>query len=383
MIRSLRLIALASAVGTGVASAASLQLVEAWQNGTPLPSSTGQFTTEAECAEIVAFNLLIAPYYGYAINWEAGTFTDPVSHITIRQSCVQAEPVYDDPRHPFSEPAPFPVQCPPVGAGTDIWFIYGQSNGGNFGRGRYAAGGATYAYAGNGQCYPLRDPIVGGQGTGAAPWTRLADLMVGRIGPGGVPIERVIVINRATGGSLIERWAGGGDLNGYLSWSLRDAIANGFTPTRIFQHQGESNAAPTAWADLPSRSSAYQAAFASVLVTIRGLGLTAPVYVAQATICNARDANNPSPHDVLWRGPDEYIWKEIGRLAIRDAQQSVVTGVNIKAGPNTDLIDWRKRADGCHFNEGGLVEHAQRWYDVLVNSATPMTTRATTRKSGH
>src|SRR5262245_22752062 len=79
------------------ANAAALQLREAWHNGASLPSSSGQITTEAECKEIVAHNLSIAPTFGYAVNVQAGTFTDRASGITIRQSCVPAEPWSDNP----------------------------------------------------------------------------------------------------------------------------------------------------------------------------------------------------------------------------------------------------------------------------------------------
>jgi hypothetical protein len=370
MIRWLQAIALMSAVGTSVANAASLQLLEAWQNETPLPSSTGQITTDAECAHIVTYNLSIAPDFGYTVDLHAETFSDPESGIKIKQSCVPAEPFYEIPLHPFAGRAPpiSPVACPAVDGGTDIWFIYGQSGADNSSRGRYTAAGSTYAYAGNGQCYPLSDPIVGTTGSDAGPWTRLADKFVGQMGLNGIPVKSIVVINRAVGSSSIEQWAAGGDLNDHLASSLQDAISHGFTPTRIFQHQGEVNAREVAWVDFNAVSSSYQKAFASVLRTIRNLGIVAPIYVATATICNYRDANNPSPRGALWRGPDEYVWKEIGRLAIRDAQRSVVTGVNIKAGANTDLIDWRKRAagDGCHLGEAGLAEHAQLWYDALT-----------------
>jgi len=36
-------------------------------------------------------------------------------------------------------------------------------------------------------------------------------------------------------------------------------------------------------------------------------------------------------------------------------------------GPNTDLIDYRDRYDGCHFSGRGLDKHAQSWLEVLKN----------------
>jgi hypothetical protein len=350
----------------GQCGAASLQFVEAWRNGVSLPSSTGQITSDQECAEIVAHNFNTAPSFGYAVDLDAGTFRDDASAIAIKQSCVPAEPFYTNPAHPFSGEIPrlAPRPCPPVGPGTEVWFIYGQSNAGNFGQGRYTARAHAYAYAGNGECYQLGDPVAGAEGSDAGPWARLADLMEGQTALDGVPIDRIIAINRAVGGSRLEDWAPGGSSNDRLVSSIRDAIAHGFSPTRIFQHQGEANAGPDV------TEAGYRSAFAATSKSIRQAGSRAPIWVAIASICNYRTMEYPSLPDVLWREPDFYITKESNRATVRSAQSSLANGVDVRAGPNTDLIDWRKRAsgDGCHFGEAGLIEHAQRWFDALTGN---------------
>jgi hypothetical protein len=77
---------------------------------------------------------------------------------------------------------------------------------------------------------------------------------------------------------------------------------------------------------------------------LRSYEVTAPVYVAQASICN-------SP-------PNETI---------RDAQRALVDpSLGIFAGPDTDTIGLEDRFDGCHMAESGLVKHAELWVEVLA-----------------
>ena len=353
----------------------ALQTVTAWQGGTMLPSSSGQVTSLSECNAIIAANLSAAPSLGYTVNSSQGTFTDPESNITIKQGCVDAEPFYEAaPKHPFSGPAPVATPIPwSIGVCTEVILTIGQSNGSNSGRGRYTAGPYTWGYGGNGVFYPASDPMPGTDGTDASPWPRLADLLMGRTHISSncqAGINRVIIAARSVGGSCISQWAPGGSLNSYLVSSIQDMLSHGLVPTRILWHQGECDAGTIPWASYSATSSAYQIAISNMLSSIRQLGITAPIYVAIATICNLRTSDNPSPHDVLWRDPSFYVQKEIARLAIRNAQSAVVTGENIRAGANTDTIDWRMRAagDGCHGDERFLFEHARRWTTALTGA---------------
>src|SRR5262249_52424090 len=158
--------------------------------------------------------------FGYVVDQQAGTFTDQASGVMIRQSCVPAEPFYENPVHPFSGAGPSLVQSPwTIGVCTEVLLTLGQSNGGNFGRGRYTAGAYTWAYAGGGTSFQLSDPVAGQGGTDASPWPRLADLMLGgpHINPAcPAAINRVIVAARNIGGTCIAEYAPGGDLNHYL-----------------------------------------------------------------------------------------------------------------------------------------------------------------------
>jgi hypothetical protein len=340
----------------------AIQMVTATLDGVSLPPSTGQVTDFANCRRIVANNLASAPALGYVV--QSGNFTDPATHITITQDCLSASNLYDPaPIHPFDSSAPdlVSVPCPAVGPGTDVWFIFGQSNAGNFGDGRHKANKHGYAYAGNGICFQLNDPIAGGQGTDAGPWARLADKTMGGTGLDRMPIANIIVIERAIGGSSVKAWMPGGSQNPYLIAQLQDAIVHGLTPTRLFWIQGEAD---VGFLD----GSTWAADFNAMLSSVRLLGAAAPIYVATATICNERGSENYPATEVLNRPADWYIWSEAGRIQIRKAQAAVVNGADVRRGPNLDLIDISRRRDGCHFGPRGLDDHAEAWFQILTRS---------------
>src|SRR5262249_26266449 len=84
--------------------------------------------------------------------------------------------------------------------------------------------------------------------------------------------------------------------------------------------------------------------FMNIHAALRRYGVAAPIYVAQATICN-------SPrHEV-----------------IRAAQRSVVNPkLGILSGPDSDTIGPEHRYDGCHMAESGLIRHAELWVEALT-----------------
>jgi len=338
-----------------------VQTVTASQNGVALPSSTGQAVTYATCQQVIANNLTVAPRLGYTVNTAAGTFTDPQTGITIQQGCTPAAPFYiPAPNRPGgSIPSFVAVPCPMQGPGTDVWYIIGQSNAGNNGDGRYTAGAGVFMYAGNGQCYPASDPIVGTDGAGAGPWARLADLMLGQSGLNGNKIANIVIIDRAVGGSSVANWAQGGIFNAKITASLNDALANGYTPTRLVWVQGESDV------DMPPAT--YINDFFSMLQTIRQLGLTAPIWVATTTICNLRTSADPHDQDVINRTPDSYISIEAGRQSLRATQQYLGhANINFHEGANLDSLDIGLRRDGCHLGSYGLDQEAQLWLQAFT-----------------
>jgi len=224
---------------------------------------------------------------------------------------------------------------------------------GNYSEGRYTAGPDTYAYAGGGPCYPLSDPVAGGYGEDAGPWTRLADLMMNQVGLDSSSINRIVVVERAIASSSITDWIPGGAYNGYLVAQIKEAIANGLTPTRIIFSQGEANA------DGDMTTQQWANNFNAILASIRSTGAAAPVYVSQETICNYRTSDNPSPAEIVTRTPDYYVMHELGQIAI-------VNGTSVRAGPNLDQIGAQMRADGCHMGYAGLAMEANLWMDALT-----------------
>jgi hypothetical protein len=68
-----------------------------------------------------------------------------------------------------------------------------------------------------------------------------------------------------------------------------------------------------------------------------------PIYIAQASRC----------------------YKNRGVSGLRDAQRSVVNGVDVLPGPNTDDIGRSHRWDGCHLSTEGLDMAANMWIDAI------------------
>src|SRR6202035_4728773 len=68
-----------------------LQTVTASIKDVALPSSTGQIVPRALAEEVIAANRKLAPSFGYRLEHD-GSFTDPVSGITIQQGYVPAAP---------------------------------------------------------------------------------------------------------------------------------------------------------------------------------------------------------------------------------------------------------------------------------------------------
>jgi hypothetical protein len=340
-----------------------LQTVTASIRGVALPPSSGQIIPRALAEEVIATNLKLAPKFGYRVEPE-GSFTDPASGITIKQSYVVAAPDYIIPAYPAGENArPHPIEPGAFGRGTFKLFVWGQSIAANAGHGRYSARNAdkTSVYA-DGRFYACSDPIVGAEGPGGSVWSRLADSVLDR--PiNNSTVSQVVIGCCAQGSTSINDWAPGGSEAPRLHRCLSDYITNVGQPTHLAYSQGEADVnhlSTEQWVDQ------WQTMFASV----RELGCTSKIWTSIETICNFRNANDPFDERVIRQTPASYIKKEVGRQNIRTAQRMVgMLGPDTRPGPNLDRIDWRLRAcgDGCHFGERGLAVAAQAWATSLTN----------------
>jgi hypothetical protein len=340
-----------------------LQTVNASIKGAALPSSTGQIVPRALAEEVIAANRKLAPSFGYRLEHD-GSFTDPVSGITIQQGYVPAAPNYTIPALPATEVTP-PQAVKPESwdQGTLKLFVWGQSLAANAGYGRYAARDAdkTFVYS-NGTYYPCIDPIVGAEGVGGSVWSRLADSILGR--PiNNSTISHVVIGCCARGSTSITDWAPGGGQAETLRRCLSDYIANVGQPTHFAYSQGEQDVGTLSTEQWVDR-------WRAMLASVRKLGCASTIWTSIETICNVRTAADPFDEDVIRRRPDSYIRIEIGRQNIRAAQRTVgALGPDARPGPNLDLIDWHLRAcgDGCHFGERGLAAAAQAWATALTN----------------
>lgn len=230
-----------------------------------------------------------------------------------------------------------PVSC----RGSDkqaVIVILGQSNAANYGQGLVTAPSSVANFnIYDGRCYGARDPLLGASGTGANFATRLGTILTEKN-----VFSRVILAPIAVGATRVEHWAPYGFFNRKIAVLTKRLSDAGLRPDFILWHQGEANV------DAVDRDGlSYRHRLAEVIGTFRHYGIDAPFFVAQATICG---------------GPRS------GSENVRTAQRVVAeTGANVFSGPDTDKLGYDMRYDQCHFNEQGVIRHAEVWAEVLVN----------------
>jgi Carbohydrate esterase, sialic acid-specific acetylesterase len=215
-----------------------------------------------------------------------------------------------------------------------VLLIFGQSNGANSGAAVYRPVHRVLNFnLFDGNCYVATDPLLGATESRGNFATRLADMLIER----GL-FDTVVLTPISVGGSRIEEWTLGGVRHRRLQVAIKRARDAGLEFTHLLWHQGETNAG------LGPDYQIYCESFMNIHAALRSYGVVAPLYVAQASVCN-------SP-------PNEII---------RSAQRDVVNpALCILAGPDTDMIGAEDRFDGCHMAESGLIKHADLWFEVLT-----------------
>jgi hypothetical protein len=221
--------------------------------------------------------------------------------------------------------------------GLAVLLLGGQSNIANEGDpdGRIVPAHGVYNFnIFDGRCFVARDPLLGATCDRSNVAARLGDLLV-RSGL----CSRVLLVPIAHGGTFIREWTAAGRMRPRLLFALKRLNKAGIVVTHVLWQSGEAEAAQTS-ADAP----AWIRDFADIVTSIRAHGLTAPIYVAQGTIC----CNG-------------------GNEVIRSAQRAVCSpALGVLPGPDLDVIDISKRWDGCHFSATGLQEAAQLWLACLA-----------------
>jgi hypothetical protein len=205
----------------------------------------------------------------------------------------------------------------------------------------------------DGKCYIARNPLLGTPGNLENVAVRLGDDLIDR-----KIYRNVLIAPVAIGGTYLEEWRprGGKYFEVVLAAlaGLRDAQ---FEPTAVMWHQGEYNAFAfttngaedgtilnvTAPMKEAGRLS-YLRNYLEIAAGLRAADVTAPIFIAQATLCGSV--------------PDEII---------RSAQASVPNpALGVYPGPDTDQIGLSERSDRCHISHAGTNRHAAMWADRLA-----------------
>jgi hypothetical protein len=214
----------------------------------------------------------------------------------------------------------------------------------------------------DGKCYVARTPVLGNNGYGSSFVLPLADDLIDN----GIA-RNVLLVPLAIGGTYIEEWRpSGGKYFSRFGRAVSQLKRMNIEPSYVLWHQGEGNAAPlnTGYTfgvfgstdqnrrievteDLREAVKiAYIRDFISMAKTLRSMGVTAPIFLATASLCQMTD----------------------GEPTIRSAQRFLPDqGMGIFAGPDTDEIDSNRRYDGCHFDLAGQEQHALLWTATLAN----------------
>jgi len=229
------------------------------------------------------------------------------------------------------------VPCPNQATRLGVLLVIGQSNSANFAEKRlttrYPNQVLNYF---DGKCYVASSPLLGASGSEGEFITPLADTLIeSKI------YDEIVIISLGVGGSKVEAWSAGGDLNRMMFHVLDQA--RGFQITEVIWHQGE--------ADFTNRTSSesYIRSFHSLSRTLADHGVTAPIFIAIATKC----------------GYDE-IWVKQNDIAV--AQRSLIDNETVFLGADTDdlLAPNDRRLDECHLSASGQLKVAASFASAIT-----------------
>ncbi|HZF93243.1 MAG TPA: sialate O-acetylesterase [Allosphingosinicella sp.] len=222
--------------------------------------------------------------------------------------------------------------CRPFAApGAEVWLALGQSNAGNHGERRSAAGPHVAAFDGT-SCVAAQDPLPGGDGDGGSLWTPLAERWVreGRA-------SHVLVAVVSKEATAVSEWQPGTPLHRRALATVAALERRGLRVHRILWVQGEADAIHGTSGDT------YASALAAAVQPLNA-ATGAPAWVAQTGRCG--DAFSP---------------------AVRDAQARVAAALPwARPGPDLDLIGPDARFERCHFAAAGQVRAVDLWHAALV-----------------
>lgn len=228
-----------------------------------------------------------------------------------------------------------------VGVG-EVFVIAGQSNSANYGNPTLSAQDDRVSAFDLANWQGANDPMPIADGSGGSPWPALGDMLTEELD---VPVGFVSV---GWGGTSAAQWEPGapGPDSEPLYNRLQDALtALGPDGARaVLWHQGEADNA------LNTSSAAYEASLETIIAQSRiDAGYDVPWGIALASFISLGNPNDAN---------------------VTGAQQEVIDDdpLNFLGAATDDLGGPAWRWDGIHFNEAGLREHAQRWFDQLLAS---------------
>lgn len=217
-----------------------------------------------------------------------------------------------------------------------VALAFGQSNSGNHGETIYKPQKPVYNLF-RGRCYKAEDPLLGPTGDSGSVWSRLGDMLV----TGGL-YDAVVFIPIGVGTTTIDQWARGGYLHPRITNAIRESNSCGLKITHMFWVQGGSEKRTSG--DEKNREG-YKRNFMDMLLSIRGMGVDAPIYVAIAT------------------------YNDTGVIDdIRAAQLELANpGNKIFAGPDVDSLyrDKKNKWEEVHLSHQGLELSTRAWFEAI------------------
>ncbi len=251
---------------------------------------------------------------------------------------------FDDKERLIGDETKTAVSCPAQTDRTAVLLVLGQSNAANDGGQRHRSQyGERVINAFDGHCFIAASPLLGSTDTKGEYWTQIGNSLIasGRY-------DNVIIAPVAYSGSEVARWADGGDINPVLVDGAKKLHDAGYRVTDVLWVQGEADFVKG------TSTEAYEQRFLSMVGTLRGLGVAAPVYLAVATKC-LEPANGGLKQHVA----DNPILR--AQLALPKSGNGIVQGVNSDA-----LLNGDDRYDDCHIGGSGAEKVAAAWRDILL-----------------
>ena len=213
-----------------------------------------------------------------------------------------------------------------------VAIAFGQSNAANKGNVLHKAGVGVYNFH-QGTLYEAQDPLLGADGDGGSVWPLLGDKLIaaGRY-------DAVVFVSLGVSTTAVSQWRTTGELFPRLRNALNELQKVGLAPTHFLWHQGETDCR------MRTGAKVYKTNFLDMRDGLRKLGVNAPIYVCLASRCMKLP---PSP-------------------SVRQGQRELIEEhSDIFAGPDTDVLGFEYRHDGCHLSDKGQQKFAQLWMEKL------------------